>query len=75
MTSSASSTERRNRLAQLESVLKERSPRTILERGYSITRDAEGKIVRDAAQVAIGAEVSVHLAHGELEAIVRSSKV
>ena len=65
-------TERRNRLAQLEAVLKERSPRTILERGYSITRDAEGRIVRDAAQVAIGAEVIIHLARGELEAVVKN---
>ena len=36
-------TERRNQLAQLASLLKERNPRTILERGYSITRDAEGR--------------------------------
>jgi exodeoxyribonuclease VII large subunit len=67
-------TERRNRLAQLESVLKERSPRSILERGYSITRDAEGRVVRDARQVAIGAEVWVHLAVGELGAIVKDRK-
>jgi len=67
-------TERRNRLAQLETVLKERSPRTILERGYSITRDAEGKIIRDAAHVAMGADVSVQLAHGELEAVVKNRK-
>jgi len=67
--------ERGNRLAQLESVLKERSPRTILERGYSITRDAEGKVVRDAAQVAIGSGVSVRLARGELTAIVKDRKV
>jgi exodeoxyribonuclease VII large subunit len=66
--------ERRNRLAQLEAVLKERSPRTILERGYSITRDADGKVVRDAAQVAIGAEVSVRLAKGELGAVVKDRK-
>jgi exodeoxyribonuclease VII large subunit len=66
--------ERRNRLTQLESVLKERSPRTILERGYSITRDAKGRIVRDAAQVAVGAEVSIRLARGELGALVRQSK-
>src|SRR5208283_5973373 len=67
-------TERRNRLAQLESVMKERSPRTILERGYSITRDAGGKVVRDAAHVAIGAEVSIRLAKGELEAVVKDRK-
>jgi exodeoxyribonuclease VII large subunit len=68
-------TERRNRLAQLESVLQERSPRTILERGYSITRDAEGKVVRDAAQIAIGAEVSIHLARGELGAAIKNRKI
>ncbi len=64
-------TERRNRLAQLESVLKERSPRTILDRGYSITRDAEGRVVRDAAQVAVGSDVSIRLARGEIAATVR----
>ncbi len=68
-------TERRNQLTQLASLLKERSPRTILERGYSITRDGEGRIIRDAAQVMIGAEVFVHLAHGELGAVVKDKKV
>src|SRR5579872_1298207 len=63
--------ERRNRVTQLESVLKERSPRTILERGYSITRDAAGRILRDAAQVEVGSEVSIHLANGGLGAIVK----
>jgi exodeoxyribonuclease VII large subunit len=67
-------TERRNRLAQLESVLRERSPRTILERGYSITRDAAGRIVRDAAQVAIGEDVAIHLARGELAAVIKNRK-
>jgi exodeoxyribonuclease VII large subunit len=67
--------ERRNRLTQLEAILKERSPRTILERGYSITRDAEGRIIRDAAQVAVGATVAVHLAKGELAAVVKDRRV
>jgi exodeoxyribonuclease VII large subunit len=68
-------TERRNRLAQLETVLRERSPLTILQRGYSITRDAEGKIIRDAAQIAIGADVSIHLAKGELGVVVKDRRV
>ena len=67
-------TEHHNRLAQLETVLIERSPRTILARGYSITRDADGKIVRDADQVAIGADVSVHLARGVLGVVVKERK-
>jgi exodeoxyribonuclease VII large subunit len=66
--------ERRNRLTQLQAVLRERSPHTILERGYSITRDTEGKVIRDAAQIAIGGEVSIYLARGELAAIVRDKK-
>jgi exodeoxyribonuclease VII large subunit len=64
-------TERRNRLQQLESVLRERSPLTLLERGYSVARDAEGRVVRDAAQVAVGADVSITLARGILETVVK----
>jgi exodeoxyribonuclease VII large subunit len=67
--------ERRDRLGRVESILHERSPLVILGRGYSITRDAAGKIIRDASQVAIGAEISVHLAKGELSAIIQSRKV
>jgi exodeoxyribonuclease VII large subunit len=59
----------------VEAILKERSPLTILQRGYSITRDAAGKIVRHAEAVALGADVSIRLARGELRAIVRDKKV
>jgi exodeoxyribonuclease VII large subunit len=68
-------TERRNRLAQLAAVLKERSPQTVLDRGYSITRDAAGRVVRDAAQIALGADVSIYLARGELGATVRRKRL
>ena len=67
-------TERRNRLSQVEAILKERSPLTILQRGYSITRDAAGKIVRDAAQVSVGDDLSIRLARGELGATVKEKK-
>jgi exodeoxyribonuclease VII large subunit len=66
---------RRNRLTQFDALLKERSPLTILNRGYSITRDAQGQIVRDAAQVAVGDDLSIRLARGELGATVRDKKV
>ncbi len=62
--------ERRNRLVQFDSLLRERSSLTILNRGYSITRDAQGHIIRDAAQVAIGDDLSIRLARGELGASV-----
>ena len=68
-------TDRRNRLAQVAAILKERSPLTILNRGYSITRDAPGSIVRDAAQVSLGDDLSIRLARGELGATVKEKKV
>jgi len=67
--------ERRNRLVQVQAVLGERSPLGILNRGYSITRDALGNIVRDAGRVPIGADISVRLARGELGATVQSKKL
>jgi hypothetical protein len=47
---------------------------TILRRGYSITRDAAGRIVRDAAQVSLGDDISIRLSRGELGATVRSRR-
>jgi exodeoxyribonuclease VII large subunit len=68
-------TERRSRLAHLQAILKERSPLIILQRGYSITRDAGGKIIRDAEAVALGSDISVRLARGELAATVKDRKL
>ncbi len=67
-------TERNNRLSQVEAILKERSPLTILKRGYSITRDAVGKIVRDAEAAALDSDISIRLARGELEATIKNRK-
>ena len=68
-------TERQNRLAHVEAILKERSPLTILQRGYSITRDAARKIVRDAEAVVLGSDISVRLARGELAATIKDRKL
>jgi exodeoxyribonuclease VII large subunit len=64
-------TEKHNRLAHLRAILRERSPLTILQRGYSITRDPAGRIIRDAEAVALGSDISVSLARGELGATVK----
>ncbi|HEV2176987.1 MAG TPA: exodeoxyribonuclease VII large subunit [Terriglobia bacterium] len=66
--------DRRQRLGQVEAILRERNPAAILARGYSITRDAAGGIVRDAEAVPLGAKVSVRLARGELGATVLDRK-
>ena len=51
--------------------LEERSPFQLLERGYAIAYDASGKVLRSAAQVAIGDEISVRLSRGQVAATVR----
>ncbi len=66
--------ERRNTLTHWQSILHERSPVVILNRGYSITRDAKGTILRDAADLAAGSQISVRLARGELSATVDDNR-
>jgi exodeoxyribonuclease VII large subunit len=51
--------------------LRERSPLEVLERGYAIATDAAGKVLRDAAQVEIGHEVSIQLHRGRLKTKVK----
>jgi exodeoxyribonuclease VII large subunit len=67
-------TGRGNRLAHHRTMLHERNPLAILKRGYSITRDASGRIVRHAAQVAKGSEISVRVSVGALSAEVKDVK-
>ncbi len=55
-------------LATLERSLRQLHPQHVLARGYAIVRDARGQIVRGAEQLAVGAEVSLTLAHGQAEA-------
>jgi exodeoxyribonuclease VII large subunit len=43
----------------------------VLARGYSITRDASGEVLRDAARVGEGSRISTTLARGSLESEVR----
>jgi exodeoxyribonuclease VII large subunit len=65
---------KRRRLESAMMQLEERSPFRILERGYSIAYDASGKVLRSVDQVAIGDEISLRLARGELAANVRKKK-
>lgn len=57
------------RAAQLTSL----NPQAVLERGYSITAAADGSIVRDAARLKAGDEVSIRLARGSVRAGVKST--
>ena len=61
---------RRSRLDLAARSLETTSPFAVLERGYSITRDAEGRAVRSAAELDEGAELETVLAAGRLRSTV-----
>lgn len=64
----------RERLALAAASLDALSPLGVLQRGYAIAQDASGKLVRDAALVNLGDEVSVRLAKGKLKTRVLTTE-
>ncbi len=65
---------KRRRLEAAALQLEERSPFQLLERGYAIAYDASGKVLRSPDQVALGDDISVRLARGQVDATVRRKK-
>ncbi|HZR31036.1 MAG TPA: exodeoxyribonuclease VII large subunit [Terriglobales bacterium] len=61
----------RSRLESSEGRLQSLSPLNILERGYALVFDPQGKLVKDSSQVKPGEEISARLARGELSATVK----
>jgi len=55
---------------RLQTALDSLSPLAILERGYALVFDSEGKLLKDVRGVKVGDEISTRLAHGELRASV-----
>jgi exodeoxyribonuclease VII large subunit len=62
--------QKRVRSGRLQTALESLSPLAILERGYALVFDSEGKLVKDANGVNIGQEISARLARGEFRAAV-----
>ena len=62
---------RRSQIEQLEQQLKTLSPTAILERGYALIFDSQGKLLKDSGQVEAGQEISARLARGSLTARVQ----
>ncbi len=62
------------RLASLTGQLNQLSPMRVLERGYAIVFDTEGRIVRTADAVALGDPIQVQLARGRLHADVKKKE-
>ena len=63
----------RDRLARCQGALTALSPTATLERGYSIVRTPEGRIVRNAAELTPGDTLHIHLARGNAVAQVEST--
>jgi len=64
----------RVRLERMDTALRALSPVAILERGYALVFDASGKLLKDAAKVKAGDEISAKLAKGTVEARVKGKK-
>ena len=54
------------RLERSVGIVRALDPRRVLERGYSITRDAEGHVVRRASDIAVGSRIETELAEGRV---------
>ena len=63
-----------SRLERLQATLAGLDPSAVLSRGYSITYDAAGGVLRDAANVREGERLRTRLARGELLVIVDGKK-
>jgi len=58
------------RAGRLQTALESLSPLAILDRGYALVFDPEGKLLKSPDQVKLGDEISARLAHGEVRAAV-----
>lgn len=60
-------------IKRLDTQLKALSPLAVLQRGYSVTRDEQGRIVRRAADVKAGQRVMTRVARGHIESEVKTT--
>jgi exodeoxyribonuclease VII large subunit len=62
---------RRSRLDRLGGQLQALSPISILERGYALVFDEQGRLLKDARQVREGDTIRAQLALGQIDATVK----
>jgi exodeoxyribonuclease VII large subunit len=65
--------QRTGKLNQLEGQLQALSPLAILDRGYALVFDSSGMLLKDAAPLKPGDEISARLAKGSLTATVKGT--
>jgi exodeoxyribonuclease VII large subunit len=66
--------EARGRFALAAASLDALSPLAVLQRGYAIAQDSEGKLLREAQAVSIGDSMHVRLAKGRIDARVEHTE-
>ena len=64
----------RSRVEQLAGQIQALSPLAILERGYALIFDSSGKLVKDAARISPGDEISATLARGRFTSTVKTAE-
>nr|HRO61625.1 exodeoxyribonuclease VII large subunit [Burkholderiaceae bacterium] len=62
------------RLGAVAGALELVSPQAVLERGYAIVGDTQGRVLRDASQAVVGQALRIRLAAGALEAEVTATR-
>ena len=59
---------------RMQTALGSLSPLAILDRGYALVFNSSGKLVKNSAGVALGEDIAVRLARGEIQATVRGKR-
>jgi exodeoxyribonuclease VII large subunit len=62
------------RLDRLSAKLDALSPVKILDRGYALIFDSHGALIKDAAQISPGSEISARVARGSFTAAIKETK-
>jgi exodeoxyribonuclease VII large subunit len=63
---------RRLRIAGYDDRLRALSPRLVMERGYCLVRGPDGRLLRVAAELAVGENITVEFARGEADARIEA---
>jgi exodeoxyribonuclease VII large subunit len=58
------------RSERLYTALESLSPLAILDRGYALVFDSEGKLLKDVRALRVGDEISARVAHGQFQAAI-----
>ncbi|WP_263419351.1 exodeoxyribonuclease VII large subunit [Terriglobus albidus] len=64
----------RNRVQAVSTALQSLSPLAVLQRGYALVYDADGRLLRDAAEAAPGSSITARLHKGSLDATVTGKR-